>query len=143
MTAVRLATVPHDALRRITESYPHLARVLWFSTLIDAAIHREKILSVGRRSAHARIAHLLCELFVRLQLVQRAEEDGYALPLTQGDLADATGLTSVHVNRMLRRLRDDGLCTFRGGRVVIHDWDRMQRVAEFDQTYLHLERRPR
>lgn len=143
LTPVRYVAVPHDAIRRITETHPHLARLLWFSTLIDAAIHREKILSIGRRSAVARIAHLLCELFVRLRLVRLADEDGYQLPITQTDLADATGLTSVHVNRMLRRLRDDGLCTFRNGRVSIHDWDRLQRVAEFDPTYLHLERRPR
>jgi CRP-like cAMP-binding protein len=143
MTAVRIATVPHEALRRITEHYPHLARILWFSTLIDAAIHREKILSVGRRSALARIAHILCELFVRMRLVGLADEDGYPLPLTQTDVADATGLTSVHVNRMLRRLRNDELCTFRNARVTIHDWDRLQRLAEFDPSYLHLERRPR
>jgi len=143
ITRVRLATVPHEALRHITETQPHLARILWFSTLIDSAIHRERILSIGRRSALARIAHMLCELFVRLKIVGLAEEDGYALPLTQTDLADATGLTSVHVNRMLRRLRDEGLCTFRGGRVTIHDWERLQRAAEFDPGYLHLERRPR
>jgi CRP-like cAMP-binding protein len=143
MTPVRVAAVPHEALRRITERHPHLARILWFSTLIDAAIHREKILSVGRRSALARIAHILCELFVRMQLVRLADDDGYPLPLTQADLADATGLTSVHVNRMLRRLRNDELCTFRNGRVTIQDWDRLQRVAEFDPAYLHLERRPR
>jgi CRP-like cAMP-binding protein len=143
MTAVRIAAVPHEALRRITERHPHLARILWFSTLLDAAIHREKILSVGRRSALARIAHILCELFVRMQLVGLADDDGYPLPLTQADLADATGLTSVHVNRMLRRLRNDELCTFRNARVTIHDWDRLQRVAEFDPAYLHLERRPR
>lgn len=143
MTAVKIALVPHDALRRITEDHPHLARILWFSTLIDAAIHREKILSVGRRSAIARIAHILCELFVRMRIVGLAGDDGYALPLTQADLADATGLTSVHVNRMLRRLRNDQLCTFRGSRVTIHDWDGLSRVAEFDPTYLHLERRPR
>jgi CRP-like cAMP-binding protein len=143
MTRVRLAFVPHEALRHITETHPHLARILWFSTLIDSAIHREKILSIGRRSAQGRIAHLICELFARLQIVGLGDEDGYVLPLTQGDIADATGLTSVHVNRMLRRLRDEGLCTFRGGRVTIHDWERLQRVAEFDPAYLHLERRPR
>jgi CRP-like cAMP-binding protein len=140
---VRIALVPHEALRDITEGYPHLARMLWFSTLLDAAIHRERILSVGRRSALARIAHLFCELFVRLQVVGLAGDDRYRLPLTQGDLADVSGLTSVHVNRMLKKLRDDGLLTFRGGEVVIHDWDRLRREAEFDATYLHLERRPR
>jgi len=143
ITPVRYAMVPHDTLRGITEKEPHLTRLLWFSTLLDAAIHREKILSVGRRSALARIAHILCELRVRLGIVGLAGDDGYDLPLTQADLADATGLTSVHVNRMLRRLRDDGLLTFRAGRVTLHDWERLQRVAEFDPTYLHLERRPR
>ncbi|MEA3061191.1 MAG: hypothetical protein QOJ94_972 [Sphingomonadales bacterium] len=143
LTPVRYAVVPHDALRMITETQPHLARILWFSTLVDAAIHREQIVSVGRRTALSRIAHLLCELNVRLNIVGLADSDGYALPLTQADVADATGLTSVHVNRMLRKLRNDDLLTFRNGRVTIHDWDGLQRVAEFDPTYLHLERRPR
>ena len=143
MTAIRVANVPHDALRGITETHPHLARMLWFSTLLDAAIHREKILSIGRRSALARIAHIFCELLVRLRIAGLANESGYALPLTQADLADVTGLTSVHVNRMLKKLRDDDLLTFRGGKVVVGDWERLQRIAEFDPTYLHLERRPR
>jgi CRP-like cAMP-binding protein len=143
MTAVRFALVPHDALREITETQPHLSRMLWFSTLLDAAIHRERILSVGRRSASARIAHLFCELFVRMQVVGLAEGERYALPLTQTDLADANGLTPVHVNRMLRKLRDAGILTFRAGEVLIHDWDRLRHAAEFDPAYLHLERRPR
>lgn len=143
MTPVRFALVPHDALRDITEHYPHLTRLLWFSTLIDAAIHREKILSIGRRSAVGRIAHILCELYVRLKLVGMADEFRYKLPLKQADLADATGLTSVHVNRMLRKLRNEEIITFRGGEVTIHDWDRLQQIAEFNPSYLHLERRPR
>ena len=143
LTPVRVALVPHEALRKITEGYPHLARMLWFSTLLDAAIHREHILSVGRRTAAARIAHLICELHVRLELVGLAHDNRFALPLTQVDIADATGLTSVHVNRMLKRLRDEELLTFRGGEVVIQDWDRLQRVAEFTPDYLYLERRPR
>lgn len=143
MTPVRVAMFPHDAIRGITETHPHLGRMLWFSTLLDAAIHREKILSIGRRSALARIAHIFCELLVRLRIVGLATDTGYALPLTQADLADVTGLTSVHVNRMLKKLRDEDLLTFRGGMVTICDWERLQRVAEFDPTYLHLERRPR
>jgi CRP-like cAMP-binding protein len=143
LTAVRFALIPHDALRRITETQPHLARMLWFSTLLDAAIHREKIMSIGRRSAIARVAHILCELRLRLGIVGLANEEGYDLPLTQADIADATGLTSVHVNRMLRKLRDAGLLTFRGAHVSIHDWERLKQVAVFDPTYLHLERRPR
>jgi CRP-like cAMP-binding protein len=143
MTPVKVASFPHDALRGITETHPHLGRMLWFSTLLDAAIHREKILSIGRRSALARIAHIFCELLVRLRIVGLADDKGFDLPLTQADLADVTGLTSVHVNRMLKKLRDEDLLTFRGGTVTIGDWDRLQRVAEFDPSYLHLERRPR
>jgi CRP-like cAMP-binding protein len=143
MTPVKVASFPHDALRGITETHPHLGRMLWFSTLLDAAIHREKILSIGRRSAMARIAHIFCELLVRLRIVGLADDKGYDLPLTQADLADVTGLTSVHVNRMLKKLRDEDLLTFRSGTVTIADWDRLQRVAEFDPSYLHLERRPR
>ena len=143
LTPVRVAYVPHDALRKITEDHPHLARLLWFSTLLDAAIHREHIVSVGRRSAASRIAHLICELQVRLEVVGLSRDMRFALPLTQSDMADATGLTSVHVNRMLKRLRDEELVTVRGGEVTIHDWDRLQRIAEFSTDYLYLERRPR
>ena len=143
MTKVRLAFVPHKAVREITETQPHLARMLWFSTLLDAAIHREKILSMGRRSALSRLAHLMCELEVRMELVGRATRAGFTLDLTQAELADCTGLTSIHVNRMLKKLRDDGLMTFRSGEVVIHDWDGLARVAEFDPKYLYLEQRER
>ncbi|HYG30572.1 MAG TPA: Crp/Fnr family transcriptional regulator [Allosphingosinicella sp.] len=143
LTRVRVALVPHDAIRRITEEEPHLTRLLWFSTLIDSAIQREKILSVGRRPALSRLAHLLCELRVRLDVVGLASDGSFALPITQLDLGDATGLTSVHVNRMLKQLRDDRLVTFRGGQVTIHDWPRLQKVGEFDTGFLYLDRRPR
>lgn len=143
LTPVRIAKVSHDRLRRITEQHPHLGRMLWFSTLLDAAIHRERILSVGRRSALARIAHLLCELNVRLAIVGLAENNSYDLPITQTDVADACGLTSVHVNRMLKELRNRGLITFRSSEVVIHDWEGLKRTAEFNDSFLFLERRPR
>lgn len=143
LTQVTVALVPHTALRTITEQFPHLTRVLWFSTLVDAAINRESILSVGRRNALARIAHLMCELKVRLNLVELTSDGRFPLPLTQADLADATGLTPVHVNRMLKKLRDDGIATFRSREVVIHDWERLQQVAEFDPSYLYIEQQPR
>ena len=143
MTPVRLAIVPHERLRQITEDYPHLSRMLWFSTLVDAAIHREHIVSIGRRTALSRIAHLLCELYVRLEVVGQAAEGRFQLPLTQADIADVTGLTSVHVNRMLKSLRDDELLTFRNAEVIIHDWEQLRRIAEFSGDYLYLERRPR
>lgn len=143
LTAVRLAYVPHIELKRITEREPHLGRMLWLSTLIDAAVQRERILSIGRRSAVGRIAHLLCELHVRLEAIAHVKDRSFRLPITQIDIADATGLTAVHVNRMLRELRSEGIVTFRGGTVDIHDWARLQQVAEFTPDYLFLEREPR
>jgi CRP-like cAMP-binding protein len=143
LTRTRVALVPHEAIRRITEDQPHLARLLWFSTLIDSAIQREKILSVGRRPALARLAHILSELYVRLDVVGLVDAGTFSLPITQLDLGDATGLTSVHVNRMLKQLRDDRLVTFRGGEVTIHDFPRLQQVGEFDANYLYLNHIPR
>ncbi|HEX8585973.1 MAG TPA: Crp/Fnr family transcriptional regulator [Allosphingosinicella sp.] len=143
ITPVRFGIVPHEKLRAISESHPHLTRMLWFSTLLDSAVHREKILSIGRRDALSRIAHLLCELYVRLETVGLASGHRYKLGLTQSDLADASGLTSVHVNRMLKTLRDDGLLTFRGNEVVIYNWDELARRAEWDPSYLHLDCQPR
>jgi CRP-like cAMP-binding protein len=143
LTKVTVGLVPHEALTRISEQEPHLARMLWLSTLMDASIQREHILSMGRRPAMARIGHLMCELCIRLEIVGLAEDRRFALPLTQSDLADATGLTGIHVNRMLRQLREKGLLTFRNGEVHILEWERLQAMSEFDPTYLHLERRPR
>lgn len=143
LTAVTVGFVPHEALARITAEEPHLSRMLWLSTLMDASIQREHILSMGRRPALARIGHLLCELCMRLEVVGLAKGRSFAFPLTQLDLADATGLTSIHVNRMLRQLREQKLVTFRNGRVDIHDWEGLQAASDFDPNYLHLERRPR
>jgi CRP-like cAMP-binding protein len=143
LTPVRIAVFPHEAMREITRDHPHLTRLLWLSTLIDSAIHREKILTVGRRTAIARVGHVLAELFLRLQTVDLTTGLSFKLPITQLDLADATGLTAVHVNRMLKELRDGGILTFRNGEVVIHDWERLQRMAEFDPAYLHIDRQPR
>ena len=143
LTPCRVAIVPHENLRRITEQHPHLTRIYWFSTNLDAAIHREWQLSLGRRSALSRAAHLFCELQVRLGLVGLAEEDGYSLGLTQADLAECLGLTSVHVNRTLKELREQGLMEFRSFQVRIFDLAGLRRVAEFDPAYLYLERRPR
>lgn len=143
LSDITLLIVPHDNLRAITEQHPHLARMLWLSTLLDAAMHRERILTLGRRSAVSRLAHLFCELQVRLELIGLAEEDGYKLPIVQADLADAAGLTAVHVNRMLKELRDRGLVTFRGSRVTIHDRAGLCAVAEFDPSYLFLDHHPR
>jgi CRP-like cAMP-binding protein len=117
--------------------------VFWFATNLDAAIHREWELSLGRRTAISRLAHLLCELQVRLAVVGLAEDTGYALRLTQQDLAECLGLTVVHINRVLRELREQGYVEVRGGRVQLMELAGLREVAEFDPTYLYLERRSR
>lgn len=143
ITPIRLAVVPHAALRAITETEPHLARLLWLSTMIDAAIHREWVVSAGRRSAIAHIANLFCEMFARSQVVGLADANRYPLPITQEDMADVCGLTPVHVNRTLQELRATGAVEWQRGTVVINDWPELQRIAEFDPAYLNLERLPR
>lgn len=143
LTRCTFAIVPHEKLRQITEDFPHLTRVYWFATNLDAAIHREWEVSLGRRSAIARVAHLFCEMHVRLGLVGLADETGYQFDLTQEDLAECLGLTAVHVNRTLKALRQEGLVEFRGGRVEIAHREGLQRKAEFDTRYLYLEKRPR
>ncbi|MGF1549645.1 MAG: Crp/Fnr family transcriptional regulator [Sphingomonadaceae bacterium] len=142
MSPIETVWFAHEGLHEITETMPRLTRILWFSTLLDAAIHREWILSVGRRSAVARLAHLLCELYLRLEVVGLAGEGRFSLPLTQIDLADACGLTPVHVNRMIQELRREGLISFKNGDVAIHDWGRLGEVADFNSDYLYLDRRP-
>lgn len=143
LTRCSIATLPHDRLQAIMERFPHLARVWWFSTNMDAAIHREWSVSLGRRTGIARLAHLFCELHVRLGLVGLADESGYELRLTQTDLAECLGLTAVHINRTLKELREQGLVEFRSGRVDVGDREGLERVAEFNSDYLYLDRRPR
>ena len=138
LTPCQVAVVPHDALRTMTERLPSLARHYWFSTNLDAAIHREWELSLGRRTAFARVAALISELHQRLLLVGLASETGYDLPLTQTDLAECLGLTNVSVNRVLRDLRDGKLARFGQGRVTILDRPGLWQAAEFDPRYLYL-----
>ena len=142
LTPARMGVAPHAALRTAAASEPHLARMLWFATAVDAAIHREWISSLGR-SAAARVAHLLCELRCRLSVVGLADQTGCALPVTQIDIADATSLTPVHVNRTLRQLRETGIVEFRAGRLEIGDLPALERFAGFDPAYLYLDRTAR
>jgi CRP-like cAMP-binding protein len=143
MSRCRLALVPHDRLMDMTERFPHLARVYWFNTNLDAAIHREWTLSLGRRSALGRMAHLFCELNVRLALVGQSDGDSYEFPLTQVELGECLGLTAVHVNRTLQELRRMGLVELQNRRVRILDLEALKEIAGFDPSYLYLERRRR
>ncbi|WP_170209855.1 Crp/Fnr family transcriptional regulator [Sphingomonas oligophenolica] len=134
---VEIGTYEHETLARIGTDSPHLTRMLWYSTLLDAAMHREWIFRLGRLGAVGRVAHFFCEIDARLAMVGLSEDHRFTLPLTQADLAEATGLTGVHVNRTLRRLREDGLMSFRHGAVEIADPVRLARLAEFDPDYLY------
>lgn len=138
LTPCEVALVPHDNLRRLTHALPRLADIYWFSTNLDAAIHREWMLSLGRRSAISRAAALFCELQVRLELVGLADAAGFRFDINQAELAECLGLTSIHVNRVLRELREQRLVTFRSRRVDIHDRAGLCAVAEFDPSYLYL-----
>jgi len=140
LTPCRIARAPHTGLLAITNRFPHLTRAFWFSTNLDASIHREWEVSLGRRNAIERAAHLLCEIQSRLLVVGAAEGDSFRLPITQNQFAECLGLTGVHVNRVLRELREAGLADFRGGRVTIHDRPGLEALAEFDPLYLYLDR---
>jgi len=143
LTPCKVALVPHARLKEISERFPHLTRVYWFATNLDAAIHREWELSLGRRSATSRLAHLFCELHVRLGIVGLAGEKEFQFRLTQQDLADCLGLTVVHVNRVLKDLRERGILGFKSGRAQLLDLSSLKEIAEFDPTYLYLDLRPR
>ena len=134
---------PHQNLREITEQFPHLTRVLWLMTLLDSAIHREWLVAMGRRTAGAQLAHLVCELYVRLGIVGLTRGDTFNVPITQVELSDALGISAVHVNRVLQELRSENLFTWQGQTIRILDWPRLQQRAEFDERYLHLETLPR
>src|SRR5262249_33912982 len=136
LTACDVALIPHQHLLAAIEKHPRLALALWSDTLLTAAIHREWVANVGRRPAYARIAHLFCELWFRLKSVGLSHNYTFDLPVTQTDLGDATGLSLVHVNRTIQRLRADGLISVSNGRVVLLDWQRLTEVAGFDPAYL-------
>jgi CRP-like cAMP-binding protein len=141
LTECTVAMVPHDRLKEITERYPHLGRVYWLSTNIDAAMHREWALSLGQRSAISRMAHLFCELYVRLDVVGRTKGNACELPLTQRELSECLGLTVVHANRTLQELRRRGLVEMENRQLTILNRRGLEAIAEFDDSYLFLDRR--
>jgi CRP-like cAMP-binding protein len=143
ITRCRIALVPHDRLKELTERFPHLTRVYWLMTNIDAAIQREWTVSLGRRSAIARMGQLFCELNLRLGLVGLSHNDSFDFPLTQVELGECLGLTSVHVNRTLQQLRRRNLLELQNRRVTILDLPALKNVAEFDPSYLYLTKQPR
>lgn len=143
LTDCKVALLPHPVLKELTENYPHLTRLLWLLTLLDSALHREWIMCLGRLSAAARAAHLFCELGMRLAAVGLGRPDNYRLPLTQQNLADALGVSSVHANRVIQTLRSEGLLVWQSEQVTLPDLQRLRALGEFDERYLHLVKEPR
>jgi CRP-like cAMP-binding protein len=139
LSRCKLAMVPVAAIRALHLRHPALAQAMWVDTLIDGSIFREWILNVGQREAKARVAHLLCEFAKRLELAGLGSESGYEFPLTQEQLGDATGLTTVHINRTLKALEGEGLITRKRRLINIPDWKSLRDVAGFSEVYLHLD----
>jgi CRP-like cAMP-binding protein len=131
--------ITHEDLRKLCNRFPRITSAFWRETLIDAAIFREWVTNVGRREGVPRMAHVLCELMVRLRAVGLVEDHSCDLPITQVEFADALGFTPVHVNRVFQQMRAEGLIVTQGTRLTIPDWDKLKEVGEFDPTYLHLE----
>jgi CRP-like cAMP-binding protein len=143
LSPCHVAYADHGDLKIISERAPHLTRLLWLDTLVDGAIHREWIVAMGRRSRISQLAHLICELYARLNGVRRATDGSFHFPLSQAEMADVLGLSVVHMNRVIQSLRRERLISWTHHTISILDWARLQEVAEFDPTYLSMVREPR
>lgn len=139
LTSSKVALIPREDVAKLAMERPMVARAMWIDTLVDASIFREWIANVGRRDARTRIAHLLCEFSLRLKVAGLGEENNYELPMTQEQLGDATGLTSVHVNRTMKTLEAEGLIERTDPRSIhIGDWRKLAEAGDFDSNYLHM-----
>ena len=137
LTECTLGFIKHDALRELNQKRPNVAAALWRETLIDSAIFREWIVNVGRRPARVRMAHLLMELYERLELIGRTRNGSFELPITQIELADCLGLSVVHVNRILQQLRHEGLVATERRTFHLLDKAKVEDVGQFERMYLH------
>lgn len=138
LTEAELALIPRTALTTLAAEHPAAGRALWLETLIEGSIAREWVANVGRRDSRARMAHVLCEFALRQEAAGLGDRHKYDLPLTQEQLADVLGLTSVHVNRTLKSLEAEGLIDRFKRSVTIVDWGKLQEAGDFDSLYLHL-----
>jgi CRP-like cAMP-binding protein len=139
LTAGKIAMVPREAIIKLAFERPSVGKAMWIDTLVDASIFREWIANVGRRDARTRVAHILCEFSLRLKVAGLGEQNGYEMPMTQEQLGDATGLTSVHINRTLKALEVDGLIERTTPRsIVVGDWRKLAETGDFNSGYLHL-----
>jgi CRP-like cAMP-binding protein len=143
ITPATVGFVEHEHILRLCEQYPRVAAGFWRHTLIDAAIFREWMTSIGQRQAPSRIAHLLCELYLRADAVGLADQGRMAFPITQLEIADALGLSSVHVNRSIQELRRKQLVLLGDSTLQILDWRGLQRAGDFNPNYLHMKEQER
>jgi CRP-like cAMP-binding protein len=135
----RIATVSHAALARITENHPRLTRLLWLNTLIDAGTHRRWEFILGSLQGHQHLAHLVCEMYLRLAQIGKADKDGsFHLPLTQMILSECLALSPVHTNRVIQKLRGENAISWERDLITIKNWDRLVETGEFDPTYLRM-----
>jgi len=134
----RVALIPVEAMREIAFRRPAIGMALWYETLVEGSIFREWILNIGRRDGLTRIAHLLCEFALRLEVAELGDQSQYELPISQEQLADAVSLTSVHVNRKLMRLEQDGLIKRSKRMITVNDWQALAEVGDFQPAYLHV-----
>ena len=132
-----LGLISHTSLRALTRANPNIAEVLWRDTLIDSSIFREWIVNVGQRPAVSRLAHIVVELRTRLAVTGRAVGDTFEMPLTQEQIGEALGITSVHANRVIKQLRDENIIEISRGRVTVLDEAKLAELAQFDDRYLH------
>lgn len=142
LTDVRIVKIAAEDLIELAFDRPRVGRALWFEALVEASLFREWVVNVGRRDARARVAHMLCELALRCEAAGLGERGTFELPMTQEQLGDVLGLTAVHVNRTLKMLSADGLITRSKRSVVVGDWEKLRRAADFRSGYLHLEEHP-
>ena len=143
ITPVTIADLSRDFFDEIAAGYLRITTALWWETLVNAAIQREWTMNLGQRTASERMAHLLCEVFVRLRLAGLTEGTSCEFPLTQSDLADATGLSKVHVNRTLQELRSNELIVLKGKCLTVPSLERLMNAGLFNANYLHMEREGR
>lgn len=137
ITPARVASLPRAQMEALVEVRPAITRAFWWAQLVDQGILRAWIVSMGRRKSIQRVAHLMCELYIRMRNIGLATDNRCEMPLTQTVLADAVGLTPVHVNRVLQKLRLDKVMDLRSGSLTILDPAKLARIAGFDDNYLH------
>lgn len=137
ITAAQVATISRGEMQMMMDGHPGIARAMYTAQLVDEGIMRAWIVSMGRRSSIERVAHLICELYLRARAIGLAGDAEFALPLSQVILADALGMTPVHINRVIRELRLSGAMALQGGNLKIHDPVKLVTTAGFDENYLH------